>query len=151
MSSEHLNTTPVHALVGAWRLKSFHIESGNGEVSYPFGESAQGVLLYSRCGLVSAQLMSEDRPLFASGDQQVGTEAEIMESFKNCISYYGHFELHEEEGYVIHHVERSLFPNWEGTEQKRFYTLEGNTLRISTPPVSWGNELKTGVLLWERV
>lgn len=143
-------TTDLHALVGAWRLKAFRIESSNGEVSYPFGESAKGVLLYSRCGLVSAQLMSTDRPQFESDDQQVGTEKEFEEGFKNCISYFGTYELHDEEGFVIHHVENSLFPNWEGTPQKRFFELKDNTLRISTPPVSWGNEQKVGLLVWER-
>lgn len=150
MTTANICTSDVHAIVGAWRLNTFQLESSNGEVSYPLGESAQGILLYSRCGLVSAQLMRTGRPLFESGDQQVGTQTEFEDSFKNCISYFGTFELHEEEGFVIHKVEKSLFPNWEGTEQKRFFELKGNTLRISTPPLSWGNEQKVGVLVWER-
>lgn len=150
MTAAALCTSDVHALIGAWRLKAFQIESSNGEINYPFGQSAQGILLYSRCGLVSAQLMSAERPLFESGDQQVGTEKEIEACFKNCVSYYGTFELHEDEGYVIHHVEQSMFPNWEGTQQKRYFELKDNTLRIVTPPVSWGNEQKVAVLIWER-
>lgn len=150
MTSTTLCSSDIHALVGAWRLKAFQIESSTGEVSYPFGEDAQGILLYSRCGLMSAQLMRKDRPQFESGDQQVGTATEIEESFKNCVSYYGTYELHDDEGFVIHHVENSLFPNWEGTPQKRFFDLRNNTLRISTPPVRWGNEQKVALLIWER-
>ena len=150
MGSVCTMTPDLHALIGAWRLKAFRIESSNGEVSYPFGESAQGVLLYSRCGLVSAQLMRTDRPLFESDDQQIGTPAEFEENFKACVSYYGTFEIHEEEGFVIHHVERSMFPNWEGTPQKRFFELKENTLHISTPPVNWGNDQKVATLIWER-
>ncbi|MDH5544430.1 MAG: lipocalin-like domain-containing protein [Gammaproteobacteria bacterium] len=150
MGSADTMKPELHALIGAWRLKTFQIESSNGEISYPFGESAQGVLLYSRCGLVSAQLMSVDRPQFESGDQQVGTPAEFEQNFRNCVSYYGTFELNEEEGFVIHHVERSMFPNWEGKPQKRFFKLKDNTLRISTPPVEWGNDRKFATLIWER-
>lgn len=150
MSSTTLCTSDVHALIGAWRLKSFQIQSSNGDIQYPFGENAHGILLYSRCGLVSAQIMAPDRPLFASGDPQIGTKTEMEKNFKNCISYYGTFELNEEEGYVVHHVEHSLFPNWQGTPQQRYFTLEGNTLRISTPPVVWENEQRVGVLEWER-
>jgi hypothetical protein len=150
MGSVNTNTLELPALVGAWRLKDFRIESSNGDVSYPFGESAKGILLYSRCGLMSAQLMRADRPQFASGDQQVGTEREFEEGFKNCVSYFGTYELHEDEGFVIHHVENSLFPNWEGAPQKRFFELKDNLLRISTPPLSWGNEQQVGLLVWER-
>jgi hypothetical protein len=150
MTTANFCTSDVHALVGAWRLKAFQIESSNGDISYPFGEAPQGMLLYSRCGLVSAQLMGEDRPLFESDDQRLGTVSEIEACFKNCISYFGTFELHAEDGYVIHHVENSLFPNWEGTPQKRFFELNDNTLRIATPPVNWAKEKKVGVLIWER-
>lgn len=151
MTSTNFCQSDVHALVGAWRLKAFQIKSSSGDVTYPFGQDAQGVLIYSRCGLMSAQLMRKDRPAFESGDQQVGTEMEIEENFKNCISYFGSFELHEEEGFVIHHIDNSLFPNWEGTPQKRFFELQGNTLHISTPPVSWDNDQRVGILEWERV
>jgi len=150
MGSMNRLTPEVHALIGAWRLKAFRIVSSNGEVYYPFGESAQGVLLYSRCGLVSAQLMSTDRPMFESDDQQIGTPVEFEENLKNCVSYYGTFEINEEEGFVIHHVEQSVFPNWKGTAQKRFFELKDNTLSISTPPVNWGNDQKVATLVWER-
>ena len=151
MTTANFCASDVHALVGAWRLRAFQITSSEGEVSYPFGESAQGMLLYSRCGLVSAQLMRSDRPLFESGDQQTGTETEIEDNFKNCISYFGTYELHEEDNFVIHHVENSLFPNWEGTQQKRFFEMKNNTLRISTPPVNWGNKEQVAELIWERI
>lgn len=150
MSSADFCRSEIPAIVGAWRLKTFRIESSAGEAIYPFGESAQGLLLYSRCGLVSAQLMRTDRPLFESDDQQVGTDSESAENFRNCVSYFGTFEVHEEEGFVVHHVESSLFPNWAGVAQKRFFELDGNTLSITTPPVNWGNVQRTALLVWER-
>ncbi|NIS78033.1 MAG: hypothetical protein GTO00_10655 [Deltaproteobacteria bacterium] len=34
---------------------------------------------------------------------------------------------------MIHHVESSLFPNWEGHGQKRYVTLSGNRLTLTSP------------------
>lgn len=150
MTTASMCKSELHALVGAWRLKAFQIESSDGEISYPFGDNAQGLLLYSRCGIMSAQIMGLDRPLFASDDQQNGTVEEMESSFKNCISYFGTYELHDDEGYVIHHVENSLFPNWNQLPQKRFFELEGDSLRISTPPVNWDSKQQVAVLVWER-
>jgi heterodisulfide reductase subunit B len=41
---------------------------------------------------------------------------EIKTNYEGCVSYYGHYELDPENNIVIHHVEGSLFPNWEGNE-----------------------------------
>lgn len=35
---------------------------------------------------------------------------------------------------MVHHVETSLYPNWVGTAQKRFFTIDGKRLTIWTPP-----------------
>src|SRR5262245_50094640 len=36
---------------------------------------------------------------------------------------------------IIHNIEGSLFPNWEGQAQKRFLELSGNRLTLKTTPV----------------
>lgn len=143
-------STDTHALYGAWGLISFYFETPEGERSYPFGESPQGVLIYTDSGDISAQLMGDNRPQFKSGDQLKGTTQEIEQSFRNYIAYFGKYEIDVTGGYVVHHVEKSLFPNWEGKPQKRYFELSGNQLRISTPPISWDGEERVGVLLWQR-
>ena len=80
-----------------------------------------------------------------------GTVEEIEANYQGVIAYYGHYEVDRENGFVIHHVEGSLFPNWEGQPQKRFYELSGNQLKLRTPPTSWGGGEVVGVLLWERI
>lgn len=81
----------------------------------------------------------------------IGTIAEIEAVYKGFISYYGHYEFDRAGGFVVHHVGRSLFPNWEGQPQKRFLVLSGNLLKLSTPPTLWGGGEMVGVLLWERL
>jgi len=138
-------------IIGTWKLISFETQRENGEVIYPFGKNAQGSLIYTESGRFSAQLMCPDRPQFTSRDQMKGTTEEIKANYEGFISYYGHYEFDRKKGFVIHHVEGSLFPNWEGQRQKRFYELPGNRLKLSTPPTLWGGGETVGVLIWERI
>jgi len=138
-------------IIGTWKLISFEIQRENGEVIYPFGKNAQGSLIYTESGRFSVQLMRPDRPQFASGDQMRGTAEEIKANYEGFISYYGHYEFDRKRGFVIHHVEGSLLPNWERQRQKRFYELSCNRLKLSTPPTLWGGGEVVGVLIWERI
>ena len=138
-------------IIGVWKLISFEIQKENGEVVYPFGKSAQGSLIYTDSGRFSAQVMRPDRPRFASGDQLRGTNEEIKANYEGFVSYYGPYEFDRKKGFVIHHVEGSLFPNWEGQRQKRFFELSRNRLKLSTPPTLWGGGEVVGVVLWERI
>jgi hypothetical protein len=40
-----------------------------------------------------------------------------------------------------------LFPNWEGTEQKRPFTIKGDVLKYVVPTASTGG---TAELVWKR-
>jgi hypothetical protein len=51
---------------------------------------------------------------------------------------------------VRHHIELSLFPNWTGVTQERIVSLNGDTLRISTPPLLIKGKVQTAHLVWKR-
>jgi len=92
------------------------------------------------------------RPLFVAGDQMLGTPEEIEAAFKGCVLYYGTYTLDAAAGFVVHQVQGSLFPNWEGEAQKRFFALSGNRLTLSTPPIAWGVAGQVvETLVWERL
>ena len=139
------------SLVGAWKLVTFEFRKTDGNVMYPYGEKARGSLIYTESGRYSAQLMRSDRPRFAIGDQMMGTPEEIDASYKGSISYFGTYQVDAENGFVIHHVESSIFPNMEGTDQKRFFELSEERLQLTTPPINLDGEKAIGILLWERV
>jgi len=148
---QNFSENPV-PIIGAWKLVSFEIQNSNGVVTYPFGEDAQGSIIYTESGRFAAQAMRPDRPRFESGDQLKGTTEEIKANYEGFISYYGHYEFDAENGFVIHHVQGSLLPNWEGQEQKRFVELKGDRLKLTTPPTLWGGGGEmVGVLLWEQI
>jgi len=145
-----MGNDPV-AFVGAWRLVTFEFRKADGRVIYPFGEKAQGSIIYTESGRYSAQLMRKDRPKFKSGDQMKGTVEEIESNYKGCISYFGTYKINEEKSIIIHHVESSIFPNMEGTNQKRYFELTENRLQLKTQPIRLDGEKAYGILQWERI
>ena len=134
-------------IIGVWKLVSFETQNGNGKVVY----NAHGSLIYTKSGRMSVHLMLSDRPQFASGDQMKGTPEEIKANYEGLISYYGSYDFDREKGLVIHHIHGSLFPNWEGQRQERFFELSGNRLKLSTPPTLWGGGMAIAAMLWERI
>ena len=138
-------------IAGAWKLITFEFRKEDGNVIYPYGEKAQGSIIYTEAGRYSAQLMRVDRPRFEIGDQMQGTPEEIEANYKGCVSYFGSYEVNPKNGYIIHHVEASIFPNMEGTDQKRFFELNGNRLQLKTPPFKLEGVKAVGILFWERL
>ncbi len=142
---------PMNELLGAWSLTSFEMRRSDGRVSFPFGEDPSGMLLYEPSGRMSAQLLRRDRPPFDSGDQLMGDASEIKSAFQGCIAYFGAFEVDEAAATVVHRVEGSLFPNWIGTEQVRYYELDRDRLTIKTAPTEWDGVEVVAVLVWRRL
>ena len=139
----------MDSFIGTWRLVSFELRSRDGQVSYPFGEDAVGYVMYSQDGYVSFTIMSANRPKFASGDIAGGSSEEKIAALDTYFSYCARYEVRGDR--VIHHLEVSLFPNWIGADQERFFEFEGNRLILRTPPLLWGGIEQTGIVTWERV
>jgi hypothetical protein len=136
--------------IGTWNLVSSEFRRSGAEVTYPMGRNASGMLMYDANGHMSVQIIRADRPSFASGDQLKGTPEEIKSAFEGSVAYFGTYEADEKKGTVTHHVEGSSFPNWERTDQIRFFEFYENRLTLSTPPMSFGGEQVTALLVWER-
>ena len=140
-----------NSIVGAWRLVTFEFRKEDGTVIYPFGKEVRGSFIYTESGRFSVQLMRIDRPRFAIADQMRGTPEETEASYRGSISYFGTYEIDLENSVIMHHVEGSIFPNMEGTEQPRFFEMTENHLQLRTQPFNVGGERAVGVLLWERI
>lgn len=136
---------------GTWKLLSFEIVLSNSQIIYPFGNEVKGMLIYTEKGYMSGKLMTCERANFALPDPLKGTNEEIKEAFEGFIGYFGTYEIDNEQGKIKHCVEGSLFPNWEGETQERFFHLEGQLLKLSTPPLDYGSENATGILIWEKI
>ncbi len=140
----------LSGLLGTWRLLSFELRSPDGAASLPFGSDPNGILIYDSLGNFSVQLARAERPEFASDDMQVGTDDEIRAAYTGYAAYFGTYDVNESEGFLTHNVDVSLYPNWQGLPQRRFFDLSGDTLTLTTPPMPFGGRVVTGVLVWER-
>ena len=138
------------SFVGTWNLVVMEFRS-DGQVVYPVGRNAVGLSIYDGAGHVSTQIMTPGRPAFESGDQLLGTPEEVRGALQGYIAYCGTYSVDEARSVVTHHVTCSLYPNWVGTDQRRYYKLSGDRLIISAPTHPIGGHLMDVMLIWDRV
>lgn len=81
----------------------------------------------------------------------VQTDVERLALYKTMIAYGGTYTVDNEK--VVHHVDISWNGAYTGTQQVRFYKLDGDTLTLRTAPNKSpvdGRE-GVGILVFERV
>jgi len=94
--------------------------------------------------------MGSERARFAAGNFLEGTAEENKAAVHGTISYYGTYSVDATTHTVTHHIERSLFPNWDGTNQARTFKLLGDELTLTTPPVDFRGGSSVGHVVWKR-
>lgn len=141
----------TNKFLGTWRLLSYKFRAKDGKIIEPLGGNAVGLLTYDSAGNVAAQIMKADQKHFSSDDIAKATPDEAFAAFQSCISYFGRYAVDEQNRKVTHHVEGSIFPNWTGGDQIRFFDFSGTHLTLSTPPTIVAGESVTAVLEWEKI
>jgi len=137
-------------LYGIWNLISLYAENDKGERDYYFGEDAIGRLTYTPQGYMSAFLMRPERTPLSGGFAE-GTPDEIMAAFKEFHGYSGTFSVDLEAGVVTHHVDLALLPNYVGSDQVRYISIEDGILSIYTPPRLMRGEQWVFYINWEKL
>jgi hypothetical protein len=139
-------------LIGAWRLVSYIESPVDGSPKrFPMGEKAQGIIMYTPDGYMSAQLMTPGRRNFASGDWFKGTPEETAEEASGYIAYSGPFHVDEDHQSLTHSMNVSLFPGWIGQTQPRVVKIDGNRLHLGTAsPIKSGGTDVMADLIWVR-
>ena len=141
----------IAQFAGSWKLVSSEMRTSSGAIHYPLGENCEGRMIFDELGNFSAQLMRPDRPAFASDDLLRGTDAEIRTAYQGYVAFWSRITIDEEKQEATYEVEGSLFPNWLGHQNLRYYEFEGNRMILRTPPFTMAAEEVTGVLIWERL
>ena len=136
---------------GVWALVSAKWARSDGKVTYLLGSDAVGRLIYTLGGRMFVAVLNPHRTPFTSGDPRGGTQKEIKTAFEGCIFYYGAYDIDQRESVVIHHVERSSFPNWEGGDQRRYFEFSGDQLKLWHDPILVEGTETTGTLIWKRI
>jgi hypothetical protein len=138
----------ANPLLGTWHLKSFVREvAGTGERYNQLGEHPDGYISYSPDGRMVVLFVSGDQPR----PRNEPSDEERIKLHKSMLAYGGTYTLSP--GKVVHHIDIEWDGRRLGTDQVRFYTIEGDTLSIKTElnksPLD-GRE-GVGILTFERV
>jgi hypothetical protein len=76
-------------------------------------------------------VLRSNRARYASNALWHGTPEENRETADGTITYFGTYTVSEADSSIAIHVEGSSFPNWNGTDQKRFVLLVGDQLTLT--------------------
>jgi hypothetical protein len=140
------------SLVGAWRLVSnVEIDVKTGEVYHRYGDTPEGLILYTPDGYMSAQLSASGRHKFESGDMYRRRPEEYVNAGLTYLAYSAPFFIDEARQIIEHEMFVSLFPNWQGQRQVRIVRLDDNELTLSPDkPYLFNWSLKDATISWRR-
>lgn len=137
----------VSPLAGTWTLVAAELLHADGTRTPDYGAAPTGRLIVDSHGRYSLQIFKAERLRFATDDKSTGTAAEFAAAVLGSSTHFGTLSLDTATHVLTVRIERSSFPNWENTEQKRQYTLDGDVLSYKVPPRADGS---TPISVWRR-
>ncbi len=142
-------TQNASRVLGTWKLRSYVREViATGRRHDQFGAKPDGYLGYSPDGRMYAIFTRRDR---ITPRDVVPTEEEGVQLLGSMVAYAGTYTLGDKQ--VIHHIDISWNQGWTGTDQVRFFELDGETLTITTAPYRSYLDGREGrsILVWDKV
>ena len=134
-------------VVGTWTLVLVDNVLPDGTRVHLYGDNPQGILTFDAEGRYALQIYRAGRAKFASGDKSKGSPEENSAAVLGSNAHFGRYVAHDDT--IIFLIEHASFPNWEGTEQKRAFTISGDELTYTVPtPTSGGTAI--GEVKWKR-
>lgn len=133
------------ALVGVWKLTSFAVESiESKERRNVYGEKPTGYLVITPERFTAI--------ITGEGRKPPQTDEDRLSNFRNMLAYTGPYRI--EGNQLTTMVDVAWNESWTGTEQVRFFRLQGDRLFIESAPVTSVNYPELGrirgILEWER-
>lgn len=133
-------------LHGCWRLVSFDTElQDSKERIQPWGADPNGYLIFSTEGRMMVLITAKAREPGNTGEKLVAL-------FHTVIAYTGRYRIEGDR--FITKVDTSWNEAWNGSEQERFYKLDGDTLDVMTAwmpnPLVSENSIGRGILSFRR-
>jgi len=138
------------SLTGTYVLVSVDNIGKDGHHTHLYGDKPQGLLIFDRAGNYSLQIMSQTRTKFASADKAKGTDEENRAAVKGCNAHFGIYAVDNDKGTITFSILHASFPNWEGTEQKRPFTLIDGMFKYIVPSPTTGAGVM-GEVVWKKV
>ena len=133
------------ALVGTWKLVSCFMEDiETKEQKLVWGEHPNGYIVLTPTGRWIAVQTAEGR-------KTPQTDEDRSAAFKSMLAYSGKYRINANK--IVIDVDIAWDESWNGTEQVRYYRLEGDRLHIEAAPQpypAFGGKVMRGVLVWKK-
>jgi hypothetical protein len=133
-------------LAGTWTLVSNVSEQG-GNKTDTFGPNPKGILIVDANGRYVLAVARAGLPKVASNNRTTATPEENKAIVGGSIIHFGTLSVNAVDKTITFKIETSTFPNWDGIEQKRPFTITGDELQYTVPAQSGGG---TGTVVWKR-
>jgi hypothetical protein len=137
-------------LAGTWQLVAANDRHADGTEVAAYGDDPRGLLIVDPDGRYSLQIYRADRPRFGSNVKSAGTADEYRAASLGSSAHYGTCSVNEVAHMLEFRIAAASYPNWEGTVQRRPFTLDGDVLRYEVPATA-GNTGSTPISVWRRV
>jgi len=124
---------PDFPLAGTWTLVAADQLLPDGTRVRDYGEAPAGLMMIDRQGRYSVQIYRSDRPRFTGGDKKSGTPAEFEAAVFGSSTHFGTVAIDSDARTLTFSIAGAAFSNWEGTQQKRSYELNGDELSYRVP------------------
>ena len=121
-----------------WQLDSLH---------EPFGSNPKGIMMLDANGHYMIGVSRPDLPKHASNSRATGTSEENAGVVHGSIFHFGTYSVDEAAKTINFRIETSSVANWDGTEQKRAFTVAGDLLTYTIPTSSVGG---VSQVVWKR-
>ncbi len=126
-------------VVGTWTYVSVDIVGTDGSRVPLYGPNPQGIASFDSNGHYILLTARRGQAKFASNNRNEGTPEENKAVVQGSIAHFGTYSVNDADRTITFHIEASTFPNWNGTEQKRPFTVTADELRWTTPASSGGS------------
>jgi hypothetical protein len=135
----------MEALAGSWKLVSCLMQDVETKQHKPlWGESPNGRLVLTAGGRWIVVQTAEGRQPPISPDDRIA-------AFLSMLAYSGQYRV--EGDAIIIHVDIAWDESWVGTEQVRYFRLEGDELYLEAAPqpmANFGGKALRAILVWKR-
>jgi Lipocalin-like domain len=137
----------IKDLAGTWTLVSNVIEQG-GNKTDSFGPHPKGILTVDANGRYVLAIARADLPKVASNNRRTATPEENKAIVQGSITHFDTLSVNAADKTITFKIETyTTFPNSDGTEEKRPFTLTGDELKLTFPAASGGG---TVTAVWKR-
>lgn len=111
-------TAAENQVLGTWKLVSATIDPGGRDMP-AYGQTPNGLLIFTPDMHFSAVITDADTPRFASDARDEGTDAENRMAVSRNIGFFGTYTVDEKGEFSGNRVEAATFPNWVGSVRTR--------------------------------